>query len=322
MSISTPSHINPNSTSVQPNASHERRKINIQAEHVGISTVAVLDAHHLSQHRVALEPARRVTVHALRNHTEFHRHTVVASGLLDVMLLLSAAKGKVRRLARVLKTLLQRLVIPPRWEESGNTLGLADEAAEGFLPRWLEVVDRTDHGLAVEVVFVLLTHTYQIDEELEGLLLRAVVEECVLADGREWFGVLFGGRRRLHVRLSAGLRLAPTLRAALLVDLPVCLLTVFVAVAGRLAAGTVEERNVGCSAGSARASFSHCCLDRHSVQGMHLVMFLLCCQLKNLVNYFVGSSTYNAEEIEELTVLCSVIALVQRLIGRPDAWMR
>lgn len=266
MSPSTPSQVRPNSISGQSNAFHKSSKVNSQARHVGISTVTVLNAHHLRQHSVTLEAARCVAVHALRDHAEFHGHTLVAPSLLDVVLLLGTAEGKVRRLARVRDALVQGLVVPPWRKESGNGLGLANEGAEGFLGRWLKVVDRADHGVAIEVVLVFLTQTQEVDEELEGLLLGAVVEECVFADGCEWLGVLLRRGRRFHVGLSAGLRVAFSLLAALLVGLPVCLLAVFVAVTGRLAASTVEERDVSRIACSAGSSFGHCRLDRSSVR--------------------------------------------------------
>ena len=143
----------------------------------------------------------------------------------------------------------------------------SNESAESLLGRRLEVVDRADHGVTVEVVFVFLTHTQEVDEEFECLLFGAVVEEHVFADGREWFRVVFSRRRRLHIGLRVGLRLCLTLFAGLLVSLPVCLLTVFVAITDGLAAGTLKERNVRGTARSAGSSFGHCRLDRKGDSG-------------------------------------------------------
>lgn len=85
----------------------------------------------------------------------------------------------------------------------------------------------------------------------------AVVEKGVLADGREWLLVLFARRKKFVVGTGVGLRLGSTSRTALLVGLPVCLLTVFVAVGNRLAAGTFEERHVGGIARGTGLSFGH-----------------------------------------------------------------
>lgn len=71
------------------------------------------------------------------------------------------------------------------------------------------------------------------------------MEEFVLADSRKWLFVLVARRERLLVGMGTGPRLFSTLRAALLVGLPVRLLTVVVAITDRLAAGTLLERSVG-----------------------------------------------------------------------------
>jgi hypothetical protein len=225
--------------------------------------VTTLNGQHGTQHTVPRVAAWSVSVHGLGHHAKLHGHFEVIPSLLDIMLLLSAIEREVRGAAGVEDALTNRRPGPSRRKQSLDSLGFADEDAERIFGGALHVVDGTGHGVAVEGVHVLLAHAQSIDQELESLVLGAVVEENVVGDGGEGLLVLGAILEVVIVnpvflgfRLGRGLFFFLDRGARRLMSLPVSFLAGFAAVGDELATGTQQEVDVrlcaGCAGGTLR----------------------------------------------------------------------
>ena len=220
-----------------------------------------LVSHHHSHHAVPLTAAGGVTVDGLGDHAKLHGHVEVLPSLLNIMLLLRAFEGEVRGAAGVRDALIHGGLGPPGREQSLDSLSFADEDAERLFGGALHVVDGTAHRVAVESVHVFLAHAKSIDQELESLVLGAVVEENVVGDGGEGLLVLVAVLEGIIVnpvfldfRLGRGWLVFFDRSARRLMSLPVSFLTVLVAVGDELAAGTQQEVDVRLCARCAAAT--------------------------------------------------------------------
>ena len=106
-----------------------------------------------------------------------------------------------------------------------------------------------------------MAHAKSIDQELESLVLGAVVEENVVGDGGEGLLVLVAVLEGIIVnpvfldfRLGRGWLVFFDRSARRLMSLPVSFLTVLVAVGDELAAGTQQEVDVRLCARCAAAT--------------------------------------------------------------------